>query len=146
MRRAWIFSMMLGLTMALAGTPALADGYAVVPVIPPGTPHWAPVPGVAGVQYAPNIRADLFRYQGAYYCQYGGRWYRGGAAQGPWSVVQGPPQVFRRIEAPYFKVPPGWARGKKTGWGRAHVPPGQMKKLQYGGGHIPPGQLKKMAP
>jgi hypothetical protein len=26
------------------------------------------------------------------------------------------------------KQPPGWTKGKKTGWGGAHMPPGQMKK------------------
>ena len=26
------------------------------------------------------------------------------------------------------KQPPGWTKGQKTGWGGAHMPPGQMKK------------------
>lgn len=132
----------LGLSLALAGTPALADNFIVqLPVIAPGTPAWAPIPGAPGVQYAPNIGSDLFRYQGSYYCQHQGRWYRGPGLGGPWAGIQNPPPVFYRIEAPYFKAPPGWAKGKKKGWGKGHMPPGQMKKYGYGPGGIPPGHL-----
>jgi len=32
-----------------------------------------------------------------------------------------------------YKTPPGWSKGKKTGWGKAPMPPGQIKKHhQYG--------------
>ena len=136
----------LGLSIAMAGSPALADGNAAVPVIPLGNPQWAPVPGVPGVHYAPNIQADMFRYQHSYYYQNGGRWYQGRTMGGPWALIQAPPRAFYHIEAPYFKKPPGWAKGKKTGWHGATKPPGQMKKNGYDPGHIPPGQAKKMAP
>jgi hypothetical protein len=137
---------LLGLIIAMAGSSALADGYATVPVIPPCTPNWSPVPGVPGVHYAPNIQTDIFRYRSSYYCQYRGRWYQGRTIGGPWTALQAPPATFYRIEAPYFKMPPGWAKGKKAGWHGAYMPPGQMKKYGCGPDHIPPGQAKKMAP
>lgn len=31
--------------------------------------------------------------------------------------------------------PAGWDRGRKTGWGDSHVPPGQAKKADWGGDH-----------
>jgi hypothetical protein len=137
----------LSLTAVLAATPSLADTHCgPVPVIPSCKPQWTAITGVPGVQYAPNIASDLFRYRGGYYCQHGGRWFQAGTIQGPWSVVQTPPATFHRIQPVYFKTPPGWARGKKIGWGGAPMPPGQMKKSGCAPGHIPPGQLKKMAP
>ena len=36
--------------------------------------------------------------------------------------------------------PPGWSRGKKTGWGDCGLPPGQAKKYDEGRG-LPPGQM-----
>ena len=107
----------------------------------PAVPQWAPIPGVPEVEYAPNLAQDLFRYRGGFYNFQGGAWFRGTAATGPWSPVRELPQVFYHIQAPYFKVPPGWAKGKKTGWGGASMPPGQTKKFDQG--HIPPGKMKQ---
>ncbi len=137
---------LLGVIMVMTSIPALADGYSTVPVIPPCTPNWSTVPGVPGVHYAPNIQADMFRYRGDYYCQHNGRWYQGSTIGGPWAALQAPPSAFYRIEAPYFKKPPGWAKGNKVGWHGASMPPGQKNKYKCGPGHIPPGQAKKMAP
>jgi hypothetical protein len=95
---------------------------------PPPPPQWAPIPQVPGIEYAPNIVQDLFRYGGQFYNWQNGGWYRGRTFNGPWEPVPQPPQVFYNIQAPYFKVPPGWAKGKKKGWGGAPMPPGQMKK------------------
>jgi len=130
-------------------------------------PQWAPIPGAPGVQYAPNANADLFRYDQRYYYQHDGNWYRGRDMGGPWERVQDVPQRFRQIEAPYFRQPPGWAKGNKTGWKGDNLPPGQRKKYegdQHGqmnkheegqhayqgqnykheqGQHMPPGQMKK---
>ena len=114
-----------------------------MPQLPPGlTPQWTSVPGAPGVNYAPNANADLFRYGQRYYYQHDGRWYQTRNMAGPWHRVKDVPQSFRRIEAPYFKQPPGWAKGKKTGWGDASMPPGQMKKYEQGQ-HMPPGQMKE---
>jgi hypothetical protein len=105
-------------------------------------PQWAPVPQVPGVEYAPNVAADLFRYAGQVFSYSQGRWQQAPNLNGPWNPVQQLPPTFYTIQAPYFKSPPGWARGKKTGWGGAPMPPGQMKKLDRGGS-LPPGQMKK---
>jgi hypothetical protein len=105
-------------------------------------PQWASIPGAPGVQYAPNTNTDLFRYGQRYYYQQDGRWYQARNTAGPWKRVKDVPRSFRQIEAPYFKQPPGWAKGKKTGWGDASMPPGQMKKDEPGQ-HIPPGQMNK---
>ena len=36
-----------------------------------------------------------------------------------------PPQAFYNIGPTYFKSPPGWAKGKKTGWEGQPLPPGR---------------------
>jgi hypothetical protein len=92
------------------------------------------------VEYAPNLQTDIFRYQGGYY-RYDGRWHRGPAWGGPWTVIPEPPPPFYHIEATYFKqVPPGWSRGKKTGWRGGSMPPGQAKKAG------PPIVVERTAP
>jgi len=114
------------------------------PQLPPGlTPQWTPIPGAPGVHYAPNANTDLFRYGQSYYYQHDGKWYQTRNMAGPWQRVNDVPRSFRRVEAPYFKQPPGWAKGKKTGWGDSSMPPGQMKKYDGGQQHMPPGQMKK---
>jgi len=95
------------------------------------------------VEYAPNLAADLFRYGGRFYNYSQGRWQQGPGLNGPWTGVPQLPAPFYLIQAPYFKNPPGWAKGKKTGWQGAPMPPGQMKKFDRGGS-LPPGQMKKM--
>ena len=91
-------------------------------------PQWAQVPGAPGVQYAPNTNTDLFRYDNRYYYQHEGSWYRGSNFNGPWQRVQNVPRRFHQIEAPYFRHPPGWAKGNKAGWKGDNMPPGQRKK------------------
>ena len=128
-----------GLTLSAASVSAQQFS----PPLPPNiTPQWTPIPGAPGVQHAPNTNADLFRYGQRYYYQDEGKWYQGRDMAGPWQRVQDVPRSFRRIEAPYFKQPPGWAKGKKTGWGEGSMPPGQMKKYDQGQ-HMSPGQMKK---
>lgn len=90
--------------------------------------QWVPVPQVRGVSYAPNIQADLFSYGGQFYYYVNNLWYAGSALTGPWQTIQAPPPEFYQIAPTYFKTPPGWAKGKKKGWGGAPMPPGQMKK------------------
>ena len=126
--------LVVGLVIVLTGSFAAADKIVMVPVAPACPPQWTGIPNLPGVEYAPNIGQDLFRHQGAFYNMQGGAWYRAPAVGGPWVAVPQPPQVFYNIQAPYFKVPPGWAKGKKTGWGGPPVdgcalPPGQAKKF-----------------
>jgi hypothetical protein len=131
----------LSLVILLTGSLALAQKFTGRQVSPVPPPRWTSIPGVSGVEYAPNVEHDLFRYGGGFFNFQGGAWFRATAATGPWVPIPQPPQVFYNIQAPYFKVPPGWAKGKKTGWGDAPMPPGQMKKLDRG--QVPPGKMKK---
>lgn len=115
-----------------------------VPTFPPDlAPQWAPVPEVPGIYYAPNLSHDVFQYGNQFYYYNQGLWQIAQALTGPWQAIANPPQVFYNIGPTYFKSPPGWAKGKKTGWGGAPLPPGQMKKLERGG-PLPPGQMKKI--
>jgi hypothetical protein len=129
------------LIILLTGSFAWAEKITDLRLATTSPPQWQVIPGVPGVEYAPHIGQDLFRYQGGFFNFQGGAWFRAGVATGPWVQIPEPPQVFYNIQAPYFKVPPGWAKGKKTGWGGAPMPPGQMKKLNRG--HVPPGKAKK---
>lgn len=127
----------------LLGGQALQAQPRPVPTLPPNlAPRWTPVPKVPGVDYAPNLGQDLFRYGNQFYFYNQGLWQIAQALTGPWQALAEPPRAFYNIGPTYFKSPPGWAKGKKTGWGGAPMPPGQMKKLE-GGGPLPPGQMKK---
>ena len=142
MKNGKIIVMSLIMVILLTGSFAWADNFNGLHVVKTSPPHWQAIPGAPGVEYAPHIGQDLFRYQGGFFNFQGGAWFRAGLPTGPWAPIPEPPQVFYQIQAPYFKkVPPGWARGKKTGWGGAPMPPGQMKKLHHG--HVPPGKAKK---
>jgi hypothetical protein len=141
MKKTTVTILVLSLVILLTGGVALAKKFPG-PQVSPGPPlKWTPVPGVSGVEYVPHFEQDLFRYQGGFFNFEGGAWFKATAPMGPWVPIPQPPQVFYNIQAPYFKVPPGWAKGKKTGWGDAPMPPGQMKKLDPG--HGPPGKVKK---
>lgn len=134
-------SAVLLLSLALLQGPAWSKKKLPAPVAAGASVEWVAVPQVQGVMYAPGLKTDLFCYGQKYYYYYGGAWYQGPGIQGPWGVITAPPQVFYGLDATYFKNPPGWARGKKTGWRGAPLPPGQMKK--YNGGNLPPGHMKK---
>lgn len=131
--------LLLAVFLLLAGQ-ALQAQPRVVPLPPDLAPRWAPVPDAGGVYYAPNLGYDVFRYGSQFYYYNQGLWQIAQALAGPWQVIPNPPQEFFNIGPTYFKSPPGWAKGKKTGWGGAPLPPGQMKKMERGG---PPGQMKK---
>ena len=132
-----IFITGLALSAAWARDPQFSP-----PLAPDINPQWAPIPGAPGVHHAPNTNTDLFRYGRWYYYQHDGKWYQARSLKGPWQRVQSVPRSFHQIEAPYFKQPPGWAKGRKTGGGEAPMPPGQMKKPEEGQ-HMPQGQMKK---
>lgn len=129
----WLAMFMITVFLGgFAGGPALGQVTPVpVPVAPPVIqvqPVWKPVPAVSGVVYAPTAKYDIFRYQNNYYCWHDGRWFQGPKYGGPWNVIQTPPSVFTQIGPTYYKRPPGWDRGRKTGWRGGDMPPGQMKK------------------
>jgi len=134
----------LSLVILLLGVSALwAQSQFVPPWGPDLAPRWTPVPQAPGIDYVPDQRHDLFRYGKQFYYYGDGRWHRGDRLNGPWAAIANPPQPFYNIGPTYFKSPPGWTKGKKTGWGGAQAPPGQMKKSNQGGA-LPPGQMKKL--
>jgi hypothetical protein len=142
MWRFWKEVIVVVLALLTLASAAWGERKAFSPLPPDIRPSWTAVPGVAGVQYAPNVGADVFRHGGQYYYYHHDAWYQGKSLAGPWTSGPTLPPAFYQIGAPYFKTPPGWAKGKKTGWQGAPMPPGQMKKS--GGGGLPPGQMKKM--
>ncbi|MDI6854962.1 MAG: hypothetical protein QME75_15320 [Deltaproteobacteria bacterium] len=129
MRKIWVLMLVAVLTACWSGAAGAQ------------APGWRPIPSAPGIDYAPDLHRDVFRYQERYYFYDGGKWHRGRNYLGPWEAILQPPNVFYQVEEQYFRNPPGWARGKKTGWRGQPLPPGQMKKLD---GNIPPGQRKKM--
>jgi hypothetical protein len=134
----------LMLVILLSGLTALwAQPQFVPPWAPNIAPQWAPIPQAPEVYYVPNLGHDLFRYGNQFYFYQNGRWLLGDGLNGPWRGITNPPQAFYNIGPTYFKSPPGWAKGKKTGWQGQPLPPGQMKKLDPGGS-LPPGQMKKL--
>ncbi len=133
----------LMLVILLSGVTAVWTQTQFVPPWAPNlAPQWAPIPQVPEVYYVPNLGHDLFRYNNQYYFYQQGRWHQGDRLDGPWAAIANPPRPFYNIGPTYFKSPPGWAKGKKTGWKGETLPPGQMKKLERGG-TLPPGQQKK---
>ena len=124
-------SLKMVLILALLTTvaaPVWAKKCPAYPVPVEVAPQWVLVPQAEGVQYAPNIQADLFSYGSNYYYLCNQQWYMGPAVAGPWQLIQTPPPVFYQVAPTYFKSPPGWAKGKKKGWRGNPMPPGQMKK------------------
>jgi hypothetical protein len=122
---------LLWLALLWLGVPGLgAQPQFSSPWAPDLAPQWAPIPQVPGVYYVPGLGHDLFRYGNRFYVYRDGRWHRGKRLNGPWTMIQQPPRVFYHIGPTYFRSPPGWARGNKTGWRGEPLPPGQMKKFE----------------
>jgi hypothetical protein len=145
-KKGLIIIMALGLLSSLAvgnamgqvwGPPPVVNAPPMGPVmVPPpvvsAPPRWQHVPSVNGMEYAPGIHQDLFRYGGNYYQFHNGRWYQGRNYNGPWGMIHRPPQAFHQVNHHYWKTPPGWVkhRGGKNGWGGDHMPPGRAKKYR----------------
>jgi len=156
--RSWPKVLLLALICLAGGLQGLeAQTQFVPPWAPNLAPQWTPIPQVPGVNYVPDLGYDLFRHGKRYYFYRDGYWYRAKSLNGPWKGIDKPPKAFYNIGPTYFKSPPGWARGQKTGWQGQPLPPGQMKKMDPGaslppgqmkklerGGTLPPGQMKKM--
>jgi hypothetical protein len=53
--------------------------------------------------------------------------YHGSAA----AVDEAAPLVAVKWKVKWKKRPPGWSRGRKTGWGGWGVPPGRLKKGRF---------------
>ena len=89
----------------------------------PGPPIWRP----SGRRFPRSRRYITSRTwamtssatRNQFYFYQNGRWLLGDGLNGPWRGITNPPQAFYNIGPTYFKSPPGWAKGKKTGWGGA---------------------------
>jgi hypothetical protein len=74
------------------------------PTVPPGvSPEWTPVPGTPGVEYAPNLKVDLFRHGGLYYYWVANQWRIGDTPTGPWKLTLEVPPAMRRLDPALFK-------------------------------------------
>jgi hypothetical protein len=139
----WSIVLPLMLVIMMVGVPGLQAQPRHVPPPPAKlAPRWAPVPEAPKVYYAPNLGQDMFRYGDRFYYFSQGLWQIARALGGPWQVIANPPAAFYNVPRECFRTPPGWARGRKTGWRGQPLPPGQMKKSGPGG-FGPPGQMKK---
>ncbi len=92
------------LVIAASAAPSLAQVVLPPPVPPNVVPMWTPAPGPHRVVHAPNIAGDLFRYRGKYYYYYGGQWYKGPTATGPWHLVRKVPLALVKIHPSVFKT------------------------------------------
>jgi hypothetical protein len=91
------------LVTALMPLPARAL-VALPPTVPPGvTPDWTPVPGSPGVEYAPNLKVDLFRHGELYYYWVAGQWRIGDTPTGPWKRAPELPPAIRQLDPALFK-------------------------------------------
>jgi hypothetical protein len=100
------FLQALALMMLLASLSAPPVGALtpLPPTVPQGvTPQWAPVSGSPGVEYAPNLKVDLFRHQGLYYYWIAGGWRVGKTPAGPWQPASQVPAAIRRLDPARFK-------------------------------------------
>ncbi len=125
----------LGLTallwavFALAGTNnVLAEVQVNVNIGPPPITATAPpevvaVPG-SQVYFVPQPGVDVFFFGGYWWSPRGDRWYRAGAYNGPWTVID-----RRRVPGPVIGVPKDY-RGRFAR--ERHIPYGEWNK---GGRH-----------
>ena len=89
------------------------------PIVVPAPPAVVPVPRT-GVYFVPGVDFDVFFYNGYWWSPRGDRWYRAGAYDGPWRVIE-----RRYVPGPVFRVPRDY-RARYVG--ERHVPYGQWKK------------------
>jgi hypothetical protein len=96
--------LLLVLLFTAAAIPAGAQDIRINPVPPHVKPQWTPVPGASGVDYAPNLSVDLFRYKSQFYLFWAGLLFKSHQPQGPWSLVKDTPPFFYQIDPKYFKT------------------------------------------
>ena len=119
MRKA-IFALLI-----LLGTlsPAAAQVSVSIGINVPVYPHFVRVPGYP-VYYTPDLRANYFFYDGAYWVFDDGRWYVSTWYNGPWTYVDpyNVPLFILRIPVRYYTSPPtffhGWRRDEPPHWGQ----------------------------
>jgi hypothetical protein len=92
------------LVLAFTGAPRAATDIRINPIPPQVQPQWTPVPNAPGVDWAPNLPTDVFRYGTSYYFYWEGYLYQGERPSGPWKSVINPPAWFPEIDPIYFKT------------------------------------------
>ena len=98
------------------GAPALwAQAQFVPPWEPNLAPQWAPIPQVPGVYYVPGraTTSSATAIGSTFTRRAAGIGVIASTAPGRRSSTS---PGFYTIGPTYFKSPPGWAKGKKTGW------------------------------
>jgi hypothetical protein len=100
-----IIQLLLAVMLVTALMPSPARALVPLPpTVPPGvTPNWTPAPGSPGVEYAPNLKVDLFRHGGRYYYWVAAGWRSGDTPTGPWKREPEPPPAIRRLDPALFK-------------------------------------------
>ena len=85
-------------------------------------PDLVPIPGYP-VYYAPQVQANFFFYDGAYWLYTDDGWYMSYWYNGPWDYVDPDfvPWFVLRVPVRYYRVPPpyfwGWYRDVGPRWG-----------------------------
>ena len=100
-----ILQILLAVMLVTALMPLPARALTPLPptVLPGVTPNWTPAPGSPDVEYAPNLKVDLFRHGGLYYYWVAGGWRTGDTPTGPWKQAAEPPPAIRRLDPALFK-------------------------------------------
>ncbi len=89
------------------------------PIVVPAPPAVVLIPGSA-VYFVPHPEIDVFFHGGYWWSPRGPHWYRAGAYNGPWAVVE-----HRLVPHPVIGVPKGYRSAYKK---EPHIPYGQWKK------------------
>jgi hypothetical protein len=109
------------LALVLAG-PADAQVRVDIGINLPAPPHFAVVPGVSTVRYAPTAPGNFFFYGGQYWVYSPGGWHVSRRHDGPWIFVapQFVPRPVLMVPVRYYHVPPGhwkqWQRQAPPRW------------------------------
>jgi hypothetical protein len=146
------------------GLPSVSIGINV-----PVYPTLVPVPGYP-VYYDPQLRSNLFFYDGLYWVYAQDNWYTSSWYNGPWDVIEAEmvPDFVLRVPLRFYRRPPayfrGWDRDAPPRWGehwghnweerrhgwdrwdRASIPrraPLPIYQRQYSRDHYPSGDEQR---
>jgi hypothetical protein len=83
------------------------------PIVIAAPPPVVVIPGTY-VYFPPDVRVDIFFYQGYWYRPHHGHWYRSAVYNGKWVYVQPArvPHALVRVPPDFRRVPPGHQRIK----------------------------------
>jgi len=107
-----LLAAVLALTTTGCATTTSADTRVGVGIHLDLFPDLHPVPGYP-VYYAPNVSANLFFYDGAYWLYGHNGWYVSDWYNGPWDYVEPDyvPWFVLRVPVRYYRAPPPYFRG-----------------------------------